>query len=723
MAEDVVETRDSARATEAQDDPKSKNDDSLFNRMTDDGLLPELNLQKVREASAVVDRFDGASTIQSKQAELQKRIGGIFAELTKGVAIHSTGTVLMAIANELADNPKVLKALKDLEPSVTTKGVDHMRSVAAGEEQALKDAKPYQLPPKSFDEKDVKTLENVRKNMEKIADSGAIPSGMGLAAGAIKDFSTEKIADKLSGQAPQEVDVEKIKEAMKLKGGTDDSAILDKLVKGAKDDESPPKSAEQKWKENPFPDSAKPGTGYDETPKPELEVTKKSEREVVAALGVDKFPEVAKRLFDKIDKDGSGKLTRDEIYKAMEDPSIKGQEAQALVAMYSHFSKIANLAGQQGFFEWSGITKADLEKIAEVKAIHQGRIDDASKMELWAKRNLQNYDISGNGKLSYREIEAAINNPKTSDSDKRMLQLIKENYSQIGPDGHTGLSMKAFENYYLKVFGMNEGRLVGGINSSLWSTFQSQEQATSRDLYGDSKDPLKSIVPDAIRQGSIGNCYFHAALGAVAQSNPQLIKDMIKDNGDGTYTVTFPGAKNEPITVKAPTEAEQSLYNKGSKHGIWANVLEKAYGQYSQTFYRRSPLNPTGGNTPAEGSDGGGRPEGVMKLLTGSSTDTDILLINSQASIAKKLEDAFSSVPPKAVAAGINNLFFWDQTSDGFYAAHAYSITGFVPDGKGGGMVTIRNPWGGAEGSTYGTITVPLEKFIKNFSQIIFEYR
>ncbi len=46
-------------------------------------------------------------------------------------------------------------------------------------------------------------------------------------------------------------------------------------------------------------------------------------------------------------------------------------------------------------------------------------------------------------------------------------------------------------------------------------------------------------------------------LAAVAQMTPEIIKKMIVDNKDGTYTVTFPGNKDEPITISAPTETER----------------------------------------------------------------------------------------------------------------------------------------------------------------------
>jgi hypothetical protein len=53
-----------------------------------------------------------------------------------------------------------------------------------------------------------------------------------------------------------------------------------------------------------------------------------------------------------------------------------------------------------------------------------------------------------------------------------------------------------------------------------------------------------------VDQGGIGNCYVMASIAAVARQDPERIKNMVHDNGDGTYTVTFKeGWKDVPITV------------------------------------------------------------------------------------------------------------------------------------------------------------------------------
>lgn len=447
-------------------------------------------------------------------------------------------------------------------------------------------------------------------------------------------------------------------------------------------------------------------------------------RETVPQLSNAEFASVAKQVLAKIDANHTGAVTKEQLAKAIEDPQFKGKEAQALAAMYQNFDSMHNLSNHEGWFGGKSITAGDLDKFNEIQAKEQQRVNDAFAMKAWSNTSLSKYD-HGSGSLTKDDIAAALKDPKTPPDDRKMLETIQKHYSEMGHFWESGVNKQAFEDYAKNIFkDTSDAKLNSGVYASTWSVEQGQTSDISHDLYGDKNNPLNSIKPDAIKQGSIGDCYFESSLAAVAKSNPEAIKNMIKDNGNGTYTVTFPGAKDEPITIKAPTEAEQGLYNHGSPNGLWASVVEKAYGEYCQKhFYRRNLItNPFGGSTPTEGSDGGGRTSGVMQLLTGHDTSTNFLLVTSQSTVASNLEKAFSSHPPKAVTAGINgSLIGADQTADKFYTGHAYTITGFVPDGKGGGMVTIRNPWGGADGTTNGTITVPLDKFISNFSDITYE--
>ena len=63
------------------------------------------------------------------------------------------------------------------------------------------------------------------------------------------------------------------------------------------------------------------------------------------------------------------------------------------------------------------------------------------------------------------------------------------------------------------------------------ATFAYAEAAGSLFCFGPSETDVD--------QGSVGDCYFLASLGSVADRDPGRIEDIFTDNGDGTFTVRF----------------------------------------------------------------------------------------------------------------------------------------------------------------------------------------
>src|ERR1035437_6641412 len=96
--------------------------------------------------------------------------------------------------------------------------------------------------------------------------------------------------------------------------------------------------------------------------------------------------------------------------------------------------------------------------------------------------------------------------------------------------------------------------------------------AKADDLYGS-----KGIVPEAVRQGRLGSCYFHAVIAAMAERRPDTIRKMIQSNADGSYTVTFGDGKKETAYPEDLRYTHESGYDLSD--GEWVAVLFRSYAQ------------------------------------------------------------------------------------------------------------------------------------------------
>ncbi|PIQ25581.1 hypothetical protein COW36_21295 [bacterium (Candidatus Blackallbacteria) CG17_big_fil_post_rev_8_21_14_2_50_48_46] len=237
---------------------------------------------------------------------------------------------------------------------------------------------------------------------------------------------------------------------------------------------------------------------------------------------------------------------------------------------------------------------------------------------------------------------------------------------------------------------------------------------------------IESIRPDHIEQGELGDCYFLAAVASLANTpqGKKQILNMIKDHGNGTFTVTFPG-KN-PVKINAPTEMELSLYSNAGQDGMWLSVLEKSYAELKNQsswvpFLQRS--------NPYDKIGNGAFLSVGVGAVTGKSTDTDVLLITSLDTLRSKLKAA--TAQNRVITAGINkSLNPWNEgtTANGLPMAHAYSVLAY--DAKSD-QITIRNPWGSTEvtdasgrvrdGVNDGTFKMPLSEFKATYSMITYQ--
>lgn len=102
--------------------------------------------------------------------------------------------------------------------------------------------------------------------------------------------------------------------------------------------------------------------------------------------------------------------------------------------------------------------------------------------------------------------------------------------------------------------------------------FSTLPVAKAEGLYGS-----KGIVPEAVRQGRLGSCYFHAVIAALAERRPDAIRKMIQSNSDGSYTVTFGDGVKETAYPEDLRYTHESGYDLSD--GEWVAVLFRSYAQ------------------------------------------------------------------------------------------------------------------------------------------------
>lgn len=207
------------------------------------------------------------------------------------------------------------------------------------------------------------------------------------------------------------------------------------------------------------------------------------------------------------------------------------------------------------------------------------------------------------------------------------------------------------------------------------------------------------VQPTDVRQGALGDCWLISTMQGVAAANPQLIEQNIRDNGDGTYTVTlYENGKPVEVTVNDEFPAVQGdptyADNEGDRE-LWPLLYEKAMAEHM------------GGSYEDLDSDW---PSKAIEAITGEEVKTyDEGWLPWDNKDLPPHSDLRSTLADGGVIIASTNGD-GDKASDGALVSnHAYSVTGIDSDGN----VTVQNPWGSHE----PPITMTYEEFEKQFAR------
>jgi hypothetical protein len=237
-------------------------------------------------------------------------------------------------------------------------------------------------------------------------------------------------------------------------------------------------------------------------------------------------------------------------------------------------------------------------------------------------------------------------------------------------------------------------------------------------------------------QGTIGDCYLLGSLAEVAYKNPQAIRNMFIDNGDGTFTVRFfDGGTPEYVTVDrnfpttwygaTPPQLVPAYANYSepvqASFPLWVALAEKAYAQINEEGW----VGHGNANSYAAIGNGGDSAIALRQIIGNYAGDHNnngsAFLSGIQISNA---DGDYVTLGSNAQPQGSNSL----TDSNGVVYSHCYALLGvnFIGNGQ---TYTLYNPWGsiitltgsqvlqsfsrysdGAKSSAAGELVVPAAK-------------
>jgi hypothetical protein len=225
-------------------------------------------------------------------------------------------------------------------------------------------------------------------------------------------------------------------------------------------------------------------------------------------------------------------------------------------------------------------------------------------------------------------------------------------------------------------------------------------------------DARVDIHPDDVMQGQLGDCYWMAAMAAVALRDPEAIRSSIREQG-GEYSVTlwerrsgslrprrFDVAPSFPVSPRTGALVfAQTSDERGRQRELWPMILEKALAQSKGSY---------------QGIENGS-PAVALETLTGKPARVSRHKKQHAWNLTfAELAAAVESGNP-VLTASPRNDWGWKGPlfdNDTVVREHTYYVSSVDRDKQ---TVTLRNPWGW----THGETTLSFADYKTHFSALI----
>ena len=219
--------------------------------------------------------------------------------------------------------------------------------------------------------------------------------------------------------------------------------------------------------------------------------------------------------------------------------------------------------------------------------------------------------------------------------------------------------------------------------------------------------------PDDVRQGYVGDCWYLATLSAIANANPNAIRQAVVELGDGTYAVQFEKYDGSAVFVRVDGDLPTSSWGGmqyaelGRQDSLWVAIMEKAYVCFAAN---------RDGDVVANYADldGGWMSEAFGDL--GYSSD-EIWDVATSGDLLDQIEAEL--LAGKAVTLAI----YESELGAPVIGCHAYSVEAVETDVNGVRKLVLRNPWGidgtGNDGSNDGYVRLTAAQAFASYWGVI----
>jgi hypothetical protein len=242
------------------------------------------------------------------------------------------------------------------------------------------------------------------------------------------------------------------------------------------------------------------------------------------------------------------------------------------------------------------------------------------------------------------------------------------------------------------------------------SAYYTKKNFSANPLFATSGPSVNDIV-----QGAVGDCYFVSALAAIAKTNPNRIRQLVVDLGDGTYAVDFhKGGQDAAVRVDADlwVSGNTPVYaGLGAQGSLWVAIIEKAYALFKNEQGTYASIN--GGNGAGVPLDEALWTPKQSFLSSDYGNATDFLKAMRTQLLAGKAITVGGPAPflPGTVKSKVDNPNTGADENTFHRGAHIYTLISVSADLK---TIVLRNPWGYDGGGNDanpndGYVTIPAD--------------